>query len=458
MMQRWRHLRKIAIRGQNWFQTNLCGEWNFVANETLRLNRIQKMHVKRFFYFTCVFFCACAFVLDTTPSIGQTSKTDSAGSQTTEDSNRLRFKYEKRGAIVYAQGDDYELKCDLFVPESDSPRPIMLAIHGGAWTTGSKFAMTRHARILANRGYVVMAINYRHKWPAQIHDCKHAVRWIREHASEYNADPKRVFAFGYSAGAHLATMLATTDADDGLEGDDTEPYLKHDTRIQGVIAGGTPTDFTVIDGESSMLSYWLGKTRNAAPEVYRTASPVTFVTDDDPVAVLFHGKSDAIVPVLSATTFIEKYEQTGIGSALNLAAGGHGATFSQTSLLIESLQQLESLVAKTDTNDRMLKIMKWYAAFQTANDRSPRSRTELTEFLSANQQSDPSADLLIFRGLRDGQQFLVDWNAALDSTESIIKEAIGENGRKLIGTLPDQIIETDDKTHDKATQMAEPGR
>jgi hypothetical protein len=160
MMQRWRHLRKIAIRGQNWFQTNLCGEWNFVANETLRLNRIQKMHVKRFFYFTCVFFCACAFVLDTTPSIGQTSKTDSAGSQTTEDSNRLRFKYEKRGAIVYAQGDDYELKCDLFVPESDSPRPIMLAIHGGAWTTGSKFAMTRHARILANRGYVVMAINF----------------------------------------------------------------------------------------------------------------------------------------------------------------------------------------------------------------------------------------------------------------------------------------------------------
>ena len=106
---------------------------------------------------------------------------------------RQRFKHKKHGAIVFASGDDYELKCDIYQPIADEPRPVMLAIHGGAWTTGTKFAMFRHARILANRGYVVMAINYRlapqHKWPAQIHDCKHAVRWIREHAEKYNADP-----------------------------------------------------------------------------------------------------------------------------------------------------------------------------------------------------------------------------------------------------------------------------
>ena len=110
------------------------------------------------------------------------------------DSDRKRFKHEKHGAIVFAEGEDYELKCDIYQPISDEPRPVMLAIHGGAWTTGTKVAMFRHARILANRGYVVMAPNYRlapkHKWPAQIHDCKQAVRWIREHADEYNADPQ----------------------------------------------------------------------------------------------------------------------------------------------------------------------------------------------------------------------------------------------------------------------------
>ena len=90
-----------------------------------------------------------------------------------EDEQRKRFKHEKHGAIVFDTGEDYELKCDIYQPTSPGPHPVMLAIHGGAWRTGTKFAMFRHARILANRGYVVMSFNYRlapeHKWLSLIH-------------------------------------------------------------------------------------------------------------------------------------------------------------------------------------------------------------------------------------------------------------------------------------------------
>ncbi|QEG21331.1 alpha/beta hydrolase [Mariniblastus fucicola] len=350
-----------------------------------------------------------------------------------QETERVRFKHEKHGAIVFASGEDYELKCDIYQPKSDEPRPVMLAIHGGAWTTGTKFAMYRHARILANRGYVVMAINYRlapkHKWPAQIHDCKHAVRWIREHAKEYNADPDRVYAFGYSAGAHLASLLATTDKDDGLEGEVQQPYAKHSSRVDGLIAGGAPMEFSWIDAQSTTLTYWLGETKAANPQRYAKASPVTYVTNDDPVAVVFHGTSDTLVPATSPEEFAKCCEKADVECQLILTRDGHASAFTRTSLLIDSLARLEGLLAKQECYERMERMINWIEEFKMAHNRLPKSATELETFLILRDDGpDVSEFADAMTSNRDGHSFIVRWGIA---ESPIVSESVGIDGEKL---------------------------
>ena len=194
---------------------------------------------------------------------------DQADTQTTP-ARKPKFKFEKRGAIEYSKGDDYRLTCDVYVPEGDGPFPTVLAVHGGAWRGGSKLHMLRHAWMLARRGYVVVAINYRHapkhKFPAQIHDCKNAIRWMRENADEYKIDSDRIAAYGYSAGGHLVSLLGTMDKDDGLDGEALEGLEKHDTRVCAVIAGGPVCEFDWVSDRSGTLVYWLGKRKSDDPD------------------------------------------------------------------------------------------------------------------------------------------------------------------------------------------------
>ena len=339
--------------------------------------------------------------------LGQQSKTDH------------RFKHEKHASIVFASGEDYELKCDIYQPKAETPRPVMLAIHGGAWTTGTRFAMIRHARILANRGYVVMAIDYRlapkFKWPAQIHDCKHAVRWIREHAAQYNADPKRVYVFGYSAGGHLASLLATTDKDDGLEGEDVAPYSKHSTRIQGLIAGGSPMEFSWIPPESGVLKHWMGQTREENPEKYVLASPVHYVTADDPAAILFHGTSDALVPESSPEKFLALYKEQNLAAELTLTGGGHGSTFTGTTVFIECLHDLEDQLAIEKTRRKMTTILAWASEFQPPSGSA--SLDELIAFAVQNKGLAKDQVEQATTSERDGETFVLRWTVDEISVE-----------------------------------------
>ena len=152
-----------------------------------------------------------------TPAHSQTSNlptTDAPAAAKPE-----RFDIEKHGAIVYHTGETFLAKCDIYepiaTPKSDQRRPAIVMIHGGAWRSGSKFAMMRHARRLTRVGYVVMAINYRlapkYPWPAQIDDCRAALNFLSMHANEYNVDTDRVGVYGYSAGGQMASVLAATN-------------------------------------------------------------------------------------------------------------------------------------------------------------------------------------------------------------------------------------------------------
>ena len=237
--------------------------------------------------------------------------------------------------VVYQTIDGAEpeqLKCDIYTPQGEGPFPAILAVHGGAWRQGTKFAMLRHAWKMAQSGYVVVSINYRHApkhpFPAQIHDCKHAIRWMRSNAEKYKIDPERIGAFGYSAGGHLVSLLGTSDKEDGLEGPVEKEFEKFDTRVKAVAAGGAPCEFSWLDKDSKTLSYWLGGSRDQKPETYRAASPTTFVSADDPAFFFFHGDSDLLVPASSPQALHDLLEKAGVKSEFHTAKkGGHLGTF-----------------------------------------------------------------------------------------------------------------------------------
>lgn len=274
------------------------------------------------------------------------------------------FKFEKRGAILFREGDDFRLTCDLYVPLDQGKFPAVIAIHGGAWRMGSKLAMTRHAWRLARAGYVVVAINYRHApkhpFPAQIHDCKYAVRWIRANADSYQIDATRIGAFGYSAGGHLAAMLGTTDAGDELEGDIPAELQRFDSRVSAVAAGGAPCEFDWIDEDSQSLAYWLGGTRRRFPNRFRLASPVTYASAGDPPFFLFHGETDWLVPPAASRALHQRLRAVGVESEHHVGKNaGHFATFSDLDWMKEVIEffdcHLKTQVAEPTPNPSLEK-------------------------------------------------------------------------------------------------------
>ena len=226
---------------------------------------------------------------------------------------------ETRLGEVYADRESGPLRADIYLPKGEGPYPGVLVVHGGAWAMGTRVQLAGFSRMLAREGLAAVAISYRlaptHKFPAQIEDCKTAIRWMRKNASDLRIDPKRLGAYGYSAGAHLAALLGTTDADDGLEGV-ADPGQYPDTRLQAVAGGGLPSDFRVLDPDSRRLSFWLGGTRREKAEVYRLASPRAFVTEDDPPMFFFHAENDRLVPMLSAEVMCKSLEDAGVHSEL----------------------------------------------------------------------------------------------------------------------------------------------
>lgn len=226
----------------------------------------------------------------------------------------------------YVQRDSGPLAMDIYAPTDGGPFPGVLVVHGGAWTMGSRMQLATVANALAEHGYVAASVSYRlaptHKFPAQLDDCRAAVRWLRENAGEFKLDPSRIGGFGYSAGGQLVALLGTID-----DGDYREPDVKANApsaRLQAVVAGGAPCDFRVLAEDSTRLAYWLGGTRAAKPDAYRIASPAAFVSSDDPPMFFFHGTRDLLVPAHSPQRMVSLLLKSQVPAEMHLITGaGH---------------------------------------------------------------------------------------------------------------------------------------
>lgn len=267
------------------------------------------------------------------------------------------YEIETRYGEVYAELESGELKADVYMPKGEGPFPGVVVVHGGAWFMGTRAQLSGVAQLLAQNGMTAVAITYRlapkHKFPAQIEDCKSAVRWMRERAGELKIDPARLGGFGYSAGAQLVALLGTTDAGDGLEGVGVSEESPT-TRLQAVAAGGVPCDFRVLPVDSKRLAFWLGGTRGEVSEQYRLASPRAFVTPDDPPMFFFHGETDDLVPMESPEAMCASLEEAGIWNELyvvpkighNFAAMDRKALAKSVDFLSDRLAAKKKLAAK----------------------------------------------------------------------------------------------------------------
>jgi acetyl esterase/lipase len=237
--------------------------------------------------------------------------------------------------LAYVPGGHERQKLDLYLPTGGTNLPLIIHIHGGAFRAGSKEqgAPVGYLRL----GYAVASINYRlsqhAKFPAQIEDCKAAVRWMRAHAAEYRLDPDRVAAMGSSAGGHLAAMLGTTG--DTREFD-VGANLEQSSRVQAVVDYFGPTDFLQMDAHrpangmvhdtaNSPESELIGGPIQENKEKTAKANPITYVTPGDPPFLICHGDQDPLVPHHQSILLEAALRKAGVPVTFYTVKGaGHG--------------------------------------------------------------------------------------------------------------------------------------
>lgn len=235
--------------------------------------------------------------------------------------------------IPYVTGGHERQRLDLYIPgKGDSPRPLVLWIHGGAWEGGNKNNCPAKGMLL--RGYAVASIGYRLSqhavYPAQIEDCKAAVRWLRAHAGEYGIDPERVGVWGASAGGHLAALLGTTG---DVRDFDVGENLGQSSEVKCVIDWFGPTDFlhygdppwVALDYPKSVVARLLGGTVSENPEKARRASPLYFVQKAAAPFLIMQGDHDDVVPLQQSELLHAALQKVGATSQLCVLPGaGHG--------------------------------------------------------------------------------------------------------------------------------------
>jgi len=261
-------------------------------------------------------------------------------------------KYEVEVQKDLAYGSTHERqKLDLFRPKgADGVRPGVVLVHGGGWRGGDKAGYGSLALQLAARGYVAIAVNYRlapaNPHPAQLDDVQRAVRWLRHQAQQYHVDQNRIGSHGGSAGGHLVLFLGSRDTrekgNDELSG--------YSSRVQCVVDFFGPSDFMtepLSAAGAPIVEGFIGKKRDEAPDAYRDASPLSFITRNSAPTLMIHGTNDTLVPIAQSERVEQAMKKVGAKVELiRMEGAGHG---------FQGEAQAQAIKASIDFLDRHLK-------------------------------------------------------------------------------------------------------
>jgi acetyl esterase/lipase len=220
--------------------------------------------------------------------------------------------------IEYARAEEHALKLDLHLPPGKTHSPLIVWVHGGAWRSGSKKDVPISK--LIGDGYAIASVDYRlsteAKFPAQIHDIKAAIRFLRAHGNEWKLSPKKIVIAGDSAGAHLAALVGVSNGNDELEGDVGNDRTQS-SDVQGIISFYGAANLTTILQQSTphglsvrvpALDLLLGDQPTNVLALARLASPVFHVDANDPPLLLLHGDQDPQMPINQSLELLGAYQ------------------------------------------------------------------------------------------------------------------------------------------------------
>ena len=251
----------------------------------------------------------------------------------------------------------YSLKMDLYLPSKPKGSALVVWIHGGGWRKGSKEKC--QIKWLPEYGYSLASISYRlsnlAKFPAQLHDCKGAVRWLRANAKKFGYDPNKIVAAGTSAGGHLSALMATSHGVPGLEGG-TGGNLAYSSKVLGAVDyyGATdlilrsknqPSKTNLVD---SVVYDLLGGAADEKTELAKLASSAHQISKDDAPMLVFHGNEDSTVFLDQSKTLVQAYQKAGLSiQFIEVAGAGHGGkTFFEGQNRLSLLHFLKQLTSR----------------------------------------------------------------------------------------------------------------
>lgn len=236
--------------------------------------------------------------------------------------------------LLFARVDGTELKLDLYRPDGP-PAGVIVWVHGGAWRSGSRAGVD--LKELVALGWAIASVDYRlspqARFPAQVHDIKAAVRWLRARSGEFGLPPARFVIAGSSAGGHLAALVGVTNRHPDLEGNVGEDRATT-SDVQAIVDLFGASNLTTILAQSTphglsvrvpALELLLGAQPDAAPKLARLASPVFHVDTGDPPLLLMHGDADPQMPIEQSHELAQAYQRAGRPVDFRVLPGaGHG--------------------------------------------------------------------------------------------------------------------------------------
>lgn len=274
--------------------------------------------------------------------------------------------------ISYAENDNPRQKLDLYLPKERKPDqklPVLVFIHGGGWRAGDKASGAGNLmRFVGSGKYAGVSVGYRltneAQWPAQIHDCKAAIRWIRGNAEKHGLNAHKIAVWGTSAGGHLVSMLGTSGDVKELEGDIGSFDDKSSAvtavvnffgpeNLQTMVTQKSTMDRTTADYPEALL---IGGRVQDKPEAAQQASPVTHISRGDAAFLTAHGTEDPLVPFAQATELHEKLKLAGVPSVLiSMDGGGHGFASRELDEVVGRFLDLHLLGKPAELKDATLK-------------------------------------------------------------------------------------------------------